>query len=199
VFLKDNLPLEFAVGNVGNALHWWNGLLHPCGSAAELAEFQRAGESKYMAGKWRQFLDFLKSNPRTFVWRSLRRFVYMWTGYWSFQPEYLRGEPFDPANIPFCTACTLLAALGFYKAFQQDPHRVIPYALVLLVFPMVYYVTHSDLAYRNPLDPEIVIFGSYAMLSWRPSKFRSHASLEGPVLEETQVCEISYRSSGRGF
>ena len=166
VFLKDNLPLEFVVGNVGNTLHWWNGSLHPCGNDAELEKFHQVGESRYMAGKWHQFFDFLKADPEAFAWRSLRRVAYMWTGYWSFRQEYLREERFDLPNIVFCTMFTFLAFAGLKKALREAPDRTMPYAFVLLVYPMVYYLTHPDLAYRHPLDPQVVILGSYAVVSW---------------------------------
>jgi 4-amino-4-deoxy-L-arabinose transferase-like glycosyltransferase len=170
VFLKDTLPMVFLDGNYGNKLHWWDGSLDPCGNPAELAEFQAVGEQAFMAEKWRQAFDVLQSHPGTVVWRSLRRVVYMWTGYWSFRPEYLREEPFDPLNIVFCTASTFLAIVGLSKAFRKVPDIAMPYALVLLVFPLVYYVTHSDMAYRHPLDPEIVVLASYAVVSWLPKR-----------------------------
>ncbi len=166
VFLKDGLPLAFLDGNVGNALHWNDEAHDPCGNAAELAEFQRLGEPAYMAEKWRQTFAFLKSNPGIVLWRSLRRFVYMWTGYWSFRREYLREEPFDPLNIVFCTAFTLSALAGLRQAFRRIPDRAMLYSLVLLVYPMVYYFTLPEMGYRQPLEPAIVILASYAVVSW---------------------------------
>jgi len=183
VFLKDGFPLVFLDGNFGNALHWWNGSLDPCGSAAELAEFQRVGEQAYMGEKWRQMFAFIKSNPGIVLWRSVRRFVYMWTGYWSFHREYLREEPFDPLNVIFCTAFTFLAIAGLRNAFRRTPDRAMPYVLVLLVYPMVYYMTHSDLAYRHPLDPEIVTLGSYAVVSWLRVREGSRNQLPVPRTE----------------
>jgi len=163
--------MVFLDGNYGNKLHWWDGSLDPCGNnPAEMAEFQKVGEQAYMAEKWRQAFDVVRSNPGVIVWRSIRRVVYMWTGYWSFNPDYLREEPFDPANIVFCTAFTALAIVGLSKAFRQVPSVATPYALVLLIYPLIYYFTHSDLAYRHPLDPEIVILGSYAVVSWLPQR-----------------------------
>ncbi len=170
VFLKDTLPMVFLDGNFGNKLHWWNGSFGPCGNPAEMVKFQEMGEHAYMAEKWRQAVDVLQSNPQTFVWRSIRRVVYMWTGYWSFSPEYLREEPFDPPNIIFCSAFTFLAIMGLIKAFRKIPDMAMPYALVLLAYPMVYYITHSDIAYRHPLDPEIVVLASYAVVSWLPRR-----------------------------
>lgn len=180
VFVKDSFPLEVCVGNVGNALHWWNGSEQPSGSAAELAELRRVGEQAYMAEKWARARDFIEQHPGTFAWRSVRRFVYMWTGYWSFDREYLREEPFDLGDIPFCTTMTILALIGLYKMFQKGVWLAVPYALLLAVFPLAYYITHPDMGYRHPLDPEVVILASCAVFSLRhciaesEHKFKTH-------------------------
>jgi 4-amino-4-deoxy-L-arabinose transferase-like glycosyltransferase len=170
VFLKDTLPMVFLDGNYGNRLHWWDGTLDPTGNPTELVKFQTVGEQAYMAEEWRQAFDVLRSNPGTVAWRSMRRVVYMWTGYWSLHPDYLREEPFDPVNIVFCTAITVLAIVGLRKAFRKVPNITTPYALVLLVFPLIYYITHSDISYRHPLDPEIVVLASYAVVAWLPQR-----------------------------
>lgn len=170
VFLKDGFPLALLAGNFGNTLHWWNGSIDPCGNAAEMAEFQRVGEIAYMKKKWHDAFEFLKNNPGVFAVRSLRRPVYMWTGYWSFRREYLREEPFDPENIVFCTTFTILALLGLRRAFRSNRDETVLYAVVLLVFPLVYYLTHPDIAYRQPLDPLVVILGSHAVLAWITSR-----------------------------
>jgi hypothetical protein len=51
--------------------------------------------------------------------QTLRRVVYLWTGFWSFSRRYLREEPFDPPNIFFCTALTILAFLGLRCAWRE--------------------------------------------------------------------------------
>jgi len=167
VFLKDNFWMEVCVGNVGNALHWWNGSVLPVRSAAEGAEFQRVGELAYMQEKRAQALSFIETHPGTYVLRCIRRVVFMWTGFWSFQPEYLREEPLDPVNIFVCTFVTLLALVGLRKAFREQPEIALFYALVLGTFPIVFYLTHPELSFRQPIDPEIVILVSYAALSRR--------------------------------
>jgi len=166
VFFKDNLPLEFCIGNVSNAPHWWDSSLHPSGNPAELEKFARLGELGYMDEKRVQAVDFLKSKPGVFVWRSLRRFIYMWTGFWSFDPKYLRDEPLDLANIPFCTANTILAGLGLRKLIRRDVVGSLPFLIVLSLFPLVYYFTHPEITYRHPIDPLVVILGSSTVLSW---------------------------------
>jgi hypothetical protein len=165
VFLKDNFWMEVCVGNLGNASHWWNDAAHPAGNNAELAEFRQLGELGYMIRERRQGLAFLKNYPGIYLWRCFRRVVYMWTGFWSLSPEYLRGEPLDLANTFFCTIFTALAMTGLYRAFSVSRNAAMPYALTLLAFPLVYYLTHSEISYRLPIEPELVILASFAVAS----------------------------------
>jgi hypothetical protein len=165
VFLKDNLWMEVCVGNLGNATHWWNDAVHPAGSNSELTEFQQFGEYAYMVRERRQALDFVRNHPGTLVWRSVRRVVYMWTGFWSLRRDYLREEPLDLPNIFFCTIFSAIAFFGLRKAFFYRREAAIPLALVLLTFPLVYYITHSEISYRLPLDPFLVILASFAVFS----------------------------------
>jgi len=165
VFLQDNFWMEVCVGNVGNALHWWNGDVHPSGSVAEMRQYLRLGEMGYIAEKRQQAIAFIRSNPGTYLRRSLRRIVFMWTGYWSMNREYLRAEPLDPENIVFLTSLTLLSLSGLYRAFRRMPEMAMPYFLVVLTFPGVYYLTHPDPGYRHPLDPLLVILASYFLVS----------------------------------
>lgn len=185
VFLKDNFWMEICVGNAGNDLHWWNGAVHPAGSAAELAEMQRVGELAYLEEKRPRALSFVETHPGIYLWRCVRRIVFMWTGFWSFQSEYLREEPFDPANIFFCTLFTLLALAGLRKAFRDRRDMAILYVLILGTFPIVFYLTHPDLAYRHPIDPEVVILAGYAIVSRRP--VAEDKSAGGPLLNETAI------------
>lgn len=169
VFLKDNFWMEVCVGNLGDALHWWNGDTHPAGSNEEFEEFRRLGEQGYMQEKRRQAIAFVQAHPGIYAWRCIRRVVFTWTGFWSVKPEYLREEPLEPANVFFCTTVTVLTLVGLRKALRRSPSTVMPYALVLLAFPIPYYLTHSDIPYRQPLNPEIVIFASVAAVSRRRS------------------------------
>jgi Dolichyl-phosphate-mannose-protein mannosyltransferase len=170
VFLKDNFWMEFCVGNLGDNLHWWNGAVHPSGSGADLKTFERLGETRYMAMKREQAFAFLEHSSETYGIRTVRRIVYMWTGYWSFKRDYLRAEPLDPENIVFLTSLTLLSFIGLHKAFRANPQVATPFFLVLLVYPGVYYLTHPDPGFRHPLDPFLVILACFALTSWFPSE-----------------------------
>ena len=188
VFLKDNFWMELCVGNLDNAPHWWNESVHPSGNSAELDALRQLGELGYMRRERKQALDFLAQHPGIFLWRSARRVVYMWTGFWSFRRDYLKEEPFDLANIWFATPLSVLALFGLYRALRSSWQTAMPYVIVLFAFPLAYYFTHSDISYRHPIDPEIIAVAAFAVFS-RPKPAYDTA----PVVVEEEEFEISLR------
>jgi hypothetical protein len=173
VFLKDNFWMEVCIGNLGNAPHWWNDAVHPAGSSQEMADFRQLGELGYMLRERRQGLAFIQSHPGIYLWRSFRRVIYMWTGFWSLDKEYLRGEPFDLVNIFFCMTFTVLAMRGLHQAWRSSWSATMPYVLTLLAFPVAYYLTHSEISYRQPIDPELVVLASFGVFGRQKPILRS--------------------------
>jgi hypothetical protein len=178
VFLKDNLPLELCVGNIGSGLYWFNSAMHPSGSPAQMEEFRLLGEQGYMARDWLKAREFIADHPATFGWLSIRRFGYFWAGFWSFNRKYLEEESFDLVDIPFRTAVTVLMLIGIRRAFQRNAKAVMPYLLMLLVYPFPYYVTHPEIAYRSPIDPEIVILACCILLRSTSNRKTTTRTLE---------------------
>ena len=72
-------------------------------NSAELTAFRNLGEMGYMTREHRQALAFIRNNPEFSDGVPDAASYTVWAGYWSLSPEYLRGEPLDPANIFFCT------------------------------------------------------------------------------------------------
>jgi hypothetical protein len=94
----------------------------------------------------------------------VRRFAYIWTGFWSFDKSYLAEEPFDPPNIFFCTALTVLMLIGLRRVWRADWPRAAYFALLLFFFPSVFYVTHVEVYFRRQIDPLTVILAVLAFL-----------------------------------
>jgi 4-amino-4-deoxy-L-arabinose transferase-like glycosyltransferase len=192
VFLKDNFPLAFCVGNLGDSIYWWNPAVHPSGNPVEMAKFHQMGEQAYMRRSWAQTRSFIAENPWTFAVRSVRRFVYVWTGFWSFNRQYLREETFDVEDIPFRTAVTVLALLGLWDAARKRPTSAVPYAVLIGLFPMPYYFTEPDIPYRHPIDPALVILACCALARLRRPK-ETVLPLEADVLESAPASEYLLR------
>jgi hypothetical protein len=159
---RDNFWLEMHVGNNGDTSHWAPDAAHPSTSANEEEQYNRLGELNYMGAKRREVISYIRSRPAWFVGMIFRRIVFTWIGYWSLARQYLADEPLDPPNIAFTTILTALTLLGLQRAFQLGNPAALPYLFVLVVFPLVYYITTSQMPYRHRIDPEIVVLATYA-------------------------------------
>jgi 4-amino-4-deoxy-L-arabinose transferase-like glycosyltransferase len=161
---RDNMGIVLRLGTKGTTDYWGPYELGPWHNEQEWNEFQQFGELAYFDKKKQQAFEFIRANPGWYVWTSARRAVYLWTGYWSFAPEYLKQEPLDPPNIFFCTALTILALVGLWRAMRTDLSGAMPYVLVLFSFPLIYYITSPEVYYRRPIDPFFVILAIVAVL-----------------------------------
>jgi 4-amino-4-deoxy-L-arabinose transferase-like glycosyltransferase len=161
--VRSGFGLELYIGNNGYTQHWVNRSLHPNHSDSELSEYERVGEIAYMDHKLRQARDYIRSHPAWFAWMTMRRIIYMWTGYWSFDRAYLKDEPLDPPNIFVNTTMSLLGLWGLWCVFQRDHALGVRFAIVLLFFPLTYYISHPETYYFRPVDPLIVVLAAVAV------------------------------------
>jgi 4-amino-4-deoxy-L-arabinose transferase-like glycosyltransferase len=173
---RGNLGFEFYCGNNVDSWHWDPPGYHPSDTEQEWKEYQQLGEMGYMARKRAQAFAFIGSHRQLYATMTLRRVIYMWTGFWSFGERYLKEEPFDYANIFFCTGLTVMMLLGLRQAFRDGTGPPAPYIIVFLFFPLVYYVTHPEDYYRRPIDPLFVVLGVYGALSLRKPDHRGTES-----------------------
>jgi 4-amino-4-deoxy-L-arabinose transferase-like glycosyltransferase len=165
--MRDSMGLELWLGNNGNSLHWTNNDLSPLHDAREMAAYNRMGELAYMDHKAQQAKAYIHEHRGWYAWMSMRRAVYLWTGYWSFDRAYLEMEPTDPENIVFASGLTLLGLLGLLFVWREKPFEAIRYGGVLFLYPAMFYFIHPEAYRMRPLDPLMVILGCYAILLWR--------------------------------
>lgn len=165
--MRDNMGLELWMGNNGYDLRWTSDDIHPLHDAQQLAKYNQMGELAYMELKAQQAHAYIHGHPEWYAWMSLRRAVYIWTGYWSFDPDYLALEPMDPANIPFATCITVLGLFGIVVAWRKARFEAFRYAGVLFLFPLMYYFSHPEPYQLRAVDPLLVILGCQAILALR--------------------------------
>ncbi|MGA9070327.1 MAG: glycosyltransferase family 39 protein [Terracidiphilus sp.] len=182
--MRDSMGLEMWMGNNGKTLHWTNDDQHPLHDASELAEYQ-AGELQYMDHKAAQASAYIHAHPGWYAWMCVRRAVYLWTGYWSFDPRYLAMEPTDPPNIFFASSMTLLGLGGLFFAWRQRPFEALRYAGVLFLFPVMYYFAHPEPYHMRPLDPLLILLGCYAIL-------RIRGRIEDVAPDAVLIPEVGY-------
>jgi len=166
--LRDGFWMEVHVGYNGDTSDVTPDSAHPTTSAAEYAQWQKLGEIGYMDAKKTEALAFVGNHPSFVAWVTARHIVNMWTAFWSLDRKFLENEPFHIPHVFLTTALTLLVLGGLRYAWTEGKWQdVLPLVLILLTYPLVYYITHTSMDYRHPLDPVIVALNCYCVLEWR--------------------------------
>jgi hypothetical protein len=161
-----------SLGNNPETEHWATEVNEPVNGLGEEQNYRQRGERNFMDERRRETIEYLRNYPGLFVWRSFRRFVLTWTGFWSWPAKGSLAEtfdldlPFDPGVVALCTVLTALAIFGLLRAFSSGLTAAWPYAFMLLVFPSIYYVTLAHLRFRHPIDPEIIVLAAYGCRQW---------------------------------
>jgi len=196
--IRDGFWLEFWAGNAGDTSSSNPAWAHPATNPAEMQKFEAEGETTYLAQKHDLAVQAVHNHPFFFVITSIRRAVRFWTGFWSFRSNYLHMEPFDLPNVFFCTSITFFMLRGLWRWWKEDPNHALPYLILTALFPLTYYVTHTSMDYRQPIEPQIIILVAIGMFGF--SDFNSSQdSSESPMLMESlprQVRELIGSADG---
>ncbi len=164
--IRSCLGLEVYCGNNQDSWHWDPPGYHPSDNENEWHQYQQLGETAYISKKLHEGMAFIDSHKLLYAGQTLRRVIYLWTGFWSFSPRYLREEPADPYNMIFCTGLTILTLIGLRRAWRLDRSVAVAYIIVFFFFPMIYYFTHPEDYYRRPIDPQYLVLAAYTAASW---------------------------------
>jgi 4-amino-4-deoxy-L-arabinose transferase-like glycosyltransferase len=166
VFVKSNFGLELWLGNNPQVPSddVYATQLHPMNNLKELLPLVFSGEPGYMRAKERAALRFMYEHPRSWLGLEGRRVLDTWTAaYDSRHDKWMAALHLGRAEIWFCTALTGLALAGLVLALLKDARECMPLAFCVVVFPVPYYITHSSLRYRHPIDPVLTLLGVWAI------------------------------------
>jgi 4-amino-4-deoxy-L-arabinose transferase-like glycosyltransferase len=186
VAFRGNFGLEVMVGNSSDTSRPSNWDETPGSNLAQLQEFQRLGEPAYMAEKQREAAQVIKDRPLWYAGQTLRRILYTWTNVWVFPPPWT----FDEVGLPNALVYTLFSVLAFIGlgwAIRNRWEETIPLLFPIILFPIVYYLTHQDDGrFRHPIDPVIIIFaacGLYSLFSKRSGEVNRSTALDPAVAQ----------------
>ncbi|HLW82866.1 MAG TPA: glycosyltransferase family 39 protein [Candidatus Acidoferrales bacterium] len=161
---RDNFGLALRVGNIGDTRHMLTLQAGPWMNPAEWRQYQRLGEIAYMRYARDAAFDFIAAHPREYVDSCIRRAIFVWTDFWSLSSEYLLGYPIQPAGFALYTGLSVLAFIGLRNARREGPAYATPYAIVLVFFPLTYYLTSVEWWYRVPMDPMVFALAAHAIV-----------------------------------
>lgn len=140
--LRDNFGFELWVGN-----HAGLPLRHPVDfrGAFPISDLRQANfdELAFISRKTQQAKHYILERPGEFARRCAWRVLEFWItpGYWL--------------------AISLLAWAGAVLAWPRDKS----FLLILLTFPLVYYLTHVWPNYRYPIEPVMILMAAFAVVN----------------------------------
>ena len=166
VAFRNNFGLEFLAGNLGDGTSPASVDGLPDENPSEMKKVQQMGEPAYLAEKQIEAREWFGQHRLRFAELTLRRILYNWTGFWSFRPLWTLGGTGLPHILTYSlTSVLAMAGLGF--AFRGHREGAVPLVILVVCFPLVYYITHLDERYRHPIDPVIVILAVFGAITLR--------------------------------
>jgi 4-amino-4-deoxy-L-arabinose transferase-like glycosyltransferase len=162
MLFRSNFGLELYLGNnpeVPDSWSWW---LHPNDNDQERIKFLQMGEIPYMAAKQRRALQFIRTHPSDFGRFVFHRFADNWFGTFESPVDVLGAKSWSlRGTIIWNCTFAFLTFFGLWLANRLFAGEVFPLAISIIVFPVVYYISHSSLRYRHPIDPVMTLYASF--------------------------------------
>ena len=161
--LRSNFPLELYIGNNENYDDKRPRWPPPISKERETVRYFRMGETAFMDEEIRKAKLFIRSHPRIALELFGDRFVAFWAGIANPVQVFPKAELLVQALI----VCATLSGVGAFAGAVILVMRKNPYAFPLavgpVVFPVVYYVTHTSVRYRHPIDPVVLVLTAIAI------------------------------------
>jgi hypothetical protein len=161
IVLRSNFGLELWLGNNPDVVENLSQLSHPNDNPEEGQRYKRMGEIAYMAEKQQLAFTFMRTHPRETLNYTFHRFVNIWLSQTdNLLDLWATSTLFGKAVMTFNCLLSLLSLLGVLYAHRSRHADAAPYGMVLLIFPLVFYLTHSSQRYRFPMDPIVVVLAA---------------------------------------
>ena len=174
IFVRDNLPMELAMGNNDKSGGFWTREEHPANDKQEMQRFQQAGEINYMAERGREFRDFVRDNPTRFAVFSIKRAMYFWIA--PPQAAIVNGYDFNISRHMNFFLEAVFAFGGLSLAFRRRKPEAYLFACLLLVYPLPYFLVTPYPRYKHIIEPEMLLLIVYLLresrkitINWPPA------------------------------
>jgi hypothetical protein len=182
---RSNFPFELYIGNNENYASEHPQFPPPITKEREMVRYIHMGEIPFMDEEMRKAKLFMQSHPRKVVLLFADRFAAFWTGAPFALNTFLAADSWLVRAILLCATFSGVGALaGVLVLFWRRSPFAFPLAVYPVVFPLVYYITHTSLRYRHPLDPVVLLLAAVAVVvltrgELRESEPESAASVGG--------------------
>jgi len=162
--LRSNFAFELYIGNNENYDEQHRFRPGAITQDREILRYLHMGETAFMEEEKRKAIAFIEGHPRIEMWLIMQRFVDFWTGTATPLAAFRQADSLWLRLILLCNdAAPLGAVLGIAVLLATKNSYAWPVAGIPLLFPLLYYVTHTSLRYRHPIDPLVVLLAAIGM------------------------------------
>jgi 4-amino-4-deoxy-L-arabinose transferase-like glycosyltransferase len=161
---RSNFALELWLGNNPDVPDSWSPWLHPNDDPSEAAKYARMTEIPFMQEKQREAVLFMRTHPVETMGFIFRRFSDNWIAMWDPPADiWSRVDLVTKLGIVGNCLFPLLSLMGALLAYRQRNEIAVPFASVMLFFPLIFYITHTSSRYRHPMDPIMLVLAVYSI------------------------------------
>jgi hypothetical protein len=108
-------------------------------------------------------MAFIVSHPRVEVILFADRFAAFWTGLPNAVQNFLSTDSWLVRALVLCAILSGMGALaGIAVLVRRSSDYAFPLAAYPVAFPFLYYITHTSLRYRHPIEPVVLLLTAIA-------------------------------------
>jgi Dolichyl-phosphate-mannose-protein mannosyltransferase len=171
--LRSNFPLELYIGNNENYDDQHPRYPGMITKDRETWRYIKMGETPFMDEEMRKAKKFILAHPRVEGILFYERFIAFWGGIPNPIDKFMATDSWLARTLILCGIISGIGALaGIVLLVWRRSDYAVPLAVYPIVFPFLYYITHTSLRYRHPIDPEILLLTAIAcgaLLGSRPT------------------------------
>ena len=180
--LRSNFPLELYIGNNENYDDKHPRYPPPISKERETVRYFRMGETAFMDEEMRKATQFIFSHPRVELILFGERFIAFWAGIANPVSTFSTTDSILVRTLILIAALSGIGALiAIVVLVGSRSTYAFPLAAFPAFFPFLYYVTHTSLRYRHPIDPVVLLLTAIALqtlLQFIPRVYRSKPGAE---------------------
>ena len=145
--IRDNFGMELWIGNHEGVTYLYD--FATSFPLRDPTEYNQLGEINFMMTKQKIATQFIYYHPKQFVRLCAQRLFYFWT---------------SPYLVTWL-CLSVMAWFGAGFALYRRKNLALPFTVILLVCPVVYYVTHPWSTYRHPIEPVMILLVANLIVS----------------------------------
>ena len=166
VFIRNDFGQQFALGNGEAARGWSMVYQQPNLNPGELERFKRMGELAYAEARQQEAMDFIRRDRKQWIVLTFKKVFHYWAGI----PKAADSAPVTALKMFLFLLSSVLAFAGAVTAVRQKRTGAWLFMLLLLVYPLIYYIVYPHARYRHPIEPELMILIVFMILELREAQ-----------------------------